>query len=352
MSLPLSFRLGLVGAQETTGKLDAYENLSISGQGETPCTAAISTSSQQVQCTFALNQSGSSYNSPSGSSIFSKINPGSCDAVENAGFKTSEATSGSATTDFLNLTVDATEKNCDGPVEKEGKMVCKVSKTFCARADLVVSGESSVIAGMLNGVVDFYYATDGTFTSTISTSAFNPESASASETRTVDVSVTRGSCGSAQETGNLAIGSTLNLCVFAADADVQVTSLKSVSVTPYGGTGTEIISVDSSNNFVTTTDASTDGVTISTLMIPTYYDAQNGAAGSVTVSGTAMLTYSRRVLTARGLQVEEETAPFEFEVPLESTDLPKIAEVDEESGANFIGVGMAGFAIAGAIAVF
>ncbi len=349
-----------------------YESVTIVGND---CTASAAEGTDTIQCTYSTTNVPSS-----GANVYSMITEGSC--ADNTAFTTSEATSsdgGTATTASLPVTVSNDEKNCVGSstVVVDGENVCQVSKTACSRADVVDAvQEVSVNAAMLDVSITYNYAADGTFTVSVDTASFDPENTSTDATRSVAIQVFKGSCGTSgaceitaessdcYASDPLAIGTAMELCVVPADSDVKVTGLQSVTVTPAGeGTDvTTIVEADGSANFVTTVDVddAARGVTLSTLMIPFYYDEQDGAAGSVAVAGTALLEYisGRRLAVPldRLLQSADDETPFSVNVPLEKSETPEVAQKEAlESSASLVGIGFAGLAAAvaaGACALF
>lgn len=350
-----------------------YESVVLEGNG---CTASTVAGTNTIQCAFKSN------NVPAdGANIYSKIIEGSC--ADNAVFTTSEASSSDSTgytTAALSVTVSNDEKNCVGSSTTvvDGKTVCQVTKAACSRVDVVDATEDvSVNAAMLDASITYNYAADGSFDVSVDTAAFDPEQTSAAATRTVDIQVFKGACGTSgaceitaegsdcYASDALAIGSTMALCIVPADTDVRVTGLQSVTVTP-AGAGTEVTTVvdaDGNANFVTTvaTDDNARGATLSTLMIPLYYDEQAGSAGSVAVAGTALLEYMTDAPVQRRLEVPldrllqsvDDETPFSISVPLDRKETPEVAQKESlESGASFTGVGVAGFAFASVFALF
>ena len=63
-----------------------------------------------------------------------------------------------------------------------------------------------------------------------------------------------------------------------------------------------------------------------------YFDSQGGKAGSITITGTAMISYSsRRLKGSRSLRVIKEEFPFGLDVPLVvATDTPEVARIKSE----------------------
>jgi len=364
-------------AQTTTADLAAYQSVTIAGQD---CEASASESGDTLQCTFATSAI------PPSANTLSKITAGSCDDAANQSFTVSETSTSSGIvgveTPLLPISVSDAEKNCAAPIMKDGKPVCEVTKTACARADVVdIAEQISVNAAMMDVDITYYYATDGTFEVSVDTAAFDPESVSADATRTVGIQVWKGDCGTAAceitAAGSdcygedpLEIGSSMVLCVVPEDQDVKVTGLRTVTVAPApaGAEAMTVVAADGASNFVTTVDLEEGGrgATLSTLMIPLYYDEQLGAAGSVSVAGTALLEYVSTTPTTSGpvrrklevsldrvLQAVEERTPFFVSVPLGRKDVPQVAQMEVvESGAGVAGVGLAGLAVAGAYALF
>mmetsp|Transcript_15074 Transcript_15074/g.30737 ORF Transcript_15074/g.30737 Transcript_15074/m.30737 type:complete len:373 (-) Transcript_15074:184-1302(-) len=346
-----------------------YESVTIVGSS---CTASAVEGTDTIQCTYNTT------NVPTeGANVYSKIVEGSC--ADNTAFAISAASSSNATgttTEALPVTVSVDEKNCVGSSTTvvDGETVCQVSKTACSRADVVDATEAvSVNAAMLDVGITYNYAADGSFSVSVDTAAFDPQSTSVNATRTVDIQVFKGACGTSgaceitaessdcYASDALAIGSAMELCIVPADTDVKVTGLQSVTVTPAGSDTevTTVVEVDGTANFVTTVavDDAARGATLTTLMIPLYYDEQAGAAGSVAVAGTALLEYisGRRleVPLDRLLQSADGETPFSVNVPLENKEMPEVAQKETlESSASVAGIGVAGLAAAGAYALF
>ncbi|KAL7467209.1 hypothetical protein ACHAXS_007457 [Conticribra weissflogii] len=354
--------------------LAAYQAVAIAGQD---CEASAAEGTDTLQCTFAATAV------PPEANTLSKITAGSCADPANASFTVSETSTSSGIvgveTPLLPMDVSDAEKNCATPIMKDGKPVCEVTKTACARADVVdIAQQVSVNAAMMDVEVTYYYATDGTFEVSVDTAAFDPESVSADATRTVGIQVWKGDCASATceitaagsdcyGSDPLEIGSSMVLCVIPEDQDVKVTGLQTVTVTPApaGAEAMTVVAADGSTNFVTTVvlESGGRGATLSTLMIPLYYDEQLGEAGSVAVAGTALLEYISSTPTTAGpirrqlevsldrvLQAVEERTPFVVSVPLGKKETPQVAQMEvlESAASGMAGVGLAGAAVAGA----
>lgn len=213
--------------------------------------------------------------------------------------------------------------------------VCKNSgtcvQTHCFRADFVVGGVS-VLAAMSQIVSTIKYDKDGSFSVTVETSNFTADSQDANATADANVTATFGECGSASNMGEvLQIGDVAVLCIYSR-ANVWL-SLRSVSANP----GDQVLVNDMGEpNFVTSFNDNATSVTLRTLVIPAYFDAQGGSSGSIVIKGTAKIFYSaRRLVSDRFLHEEVVEAPFGLQVPLaRRVDDPAIAPVIVEEG-NF-----------------
>jgi hypothetical protein len=92
------------------------------------------------------------------------------------------------------------------------------------------------------------------------------------------------------------------------------------------------------SNFVTSFENQANPVTLSTLMIPVFYDLQGGSAGSITINGAASIIYSRRLESGRFLQDEEE-GKFLIEIPLADRSVPVVVDsVAEENSGRVSGL--------------
>lgn len=220
----------------------------------------------------------------------------------------------------------------------DGDLTCKNSGvctwTHCFRADYWYGG-TNILADMYEAISTVTYNKDGTFTATVQTAPFSATDATASAVRSPTVSVRLGPCNVMRMNRDLQveIGSTLEICVYSDDNDVAL-ALRDVSANP----GSQVlIDVDGKPNFVTeVTNEGTSAVTLATLMIPVYYDSQGGQAGSVTITGTADITYMSRRHLSRELMLDDkvESAPFELEILLTlSQNNPLVAQKSRDDGA-------------------
>lgn len=254
------------------------------------------------------------------------------------------------------ITITAAEKTCENPDENG---FCVVAKNFCSRVDIFDTAENiSVKAAIYLGTSTFKYATDGSFQVDVTTASFDPEAANADATRIETVEAYRCDAdgNDATESGNIAVGDTLHICVYSADSDVtvEVTELdlmfeENVLASPIASSipnfvtavGTKSVSGKSGNVQV-----------ISTLMIPSIYD--NAGGKIITANGTASVVYGRRMLktTSRDLQADEETTKFDVEFQLGETVDPAIAKEGTkiESGASAVEFGMITLIAGGALA--
>ena len=85
----------------------------------------------------------------------------------------------------------------------------------------------------------------------------------------------------------------------------------------------------------------TSQVTLETLMIPAYFDAQGGNAGSIIITGTALISYTTCHLHNQRSLTDEEEAAFDLKVPyVSSAEIPEVAQVNanEENGGAMVSV--------------
>lgn len=354
-----------------TAELAAYQNAQIL---ENSCLATASEAGDLIQCNF------SGYYDTALARVYTKITAGSCSDVANVVFTTSETTSSDGATGFktdsLSISVTDAEKNCEAEgtssgVNSSGKSFCTVTKAACARADLVDLVEGvSVKAAMMDATITYKYAQDGTFDVFVDTASFDPSNVSSAASRTVTIQVFKGACGTTSaceltgangatcyDADPLEIGTTMDLCIVPEDSDVKVVGIQSVTVTPTGDGAevTTVVDAAGAVNFVTAVnvDSVTRGATLSSLMIPLYYDDQLGAAGSISIAGNAILEYidilpTRRLEVSfdRLLQSIDKEIPFSIIVPLNRKENPAFASEDIiGSGANAAVVGWTSLAL-------
>mmetsp|Transcript_31023 Transcript_31023/g.65438 ORF Transcript_31023/g.65438 Transcript_31023/m.65438 type:complete len:898 (+) Transcript_31023:360-3053(+) len=328
------------------GKLDFYQSLDLLGD----CTVDTRSGRESVLCSYYAVPSLP--DDPALATVYSKLVLGSC--AESPAFVASDAANGGiadATTPSLDMLVTLDEKNCDPTEAINGE--CVVVRPFCSRGDVIDNdAKVSVRSLVVGGDATFTYRRDGSFSTDVATADFVADVVSADATRTVAVRVFRGECGSPDttceiggvadcfETGGLAVGSTLHLCLVPADEDVRLTSLRSVVAaagTPPSSVSVEWVDDEGSPNFVTRVVVEEDGkgITLSSLMTPAYYDAQDGGGeGSVSVTGTVVVEYvasgsgRKLVRLLQATREGEENTPFSISVPLETKTLPQIASRD------------------------
>ncbi|KAL7481896.1 hypothetical protein ACHAW6_007577 [Cyclotella cf. meneghiniana] len=222
------------------------------------------------------------------------------------------------------------------------------TRTHCFRADFVVEGVS-VLASMFEVVSTITFEKDGTFSVEVDTSDFTASSEQTNTTVAATVTATLGDCGSTPNSGEaLEIGDTAVICISSPD-NVKL-SLKSVTAKP----GDQVLVNDNGEpNFLTTFNGNAQSVTLRTLMIPAYFDSQGGSAGSITIEGTAEISYSARHLVSSRYLGEVEEALFGLEVPLiHHFDDQKVVQVNAEGNfGNIVGLGSM-IPLVGAGAVF
>ena len=213
------------------------------------------------------------------------------------------------------------------------------NNTHCFRANFVVQ-DVPVLAAMSQVASVITYDKDGSFTVAVDTSAFTANDATTNTTVAPNVTATLGECGSTSNTAEaLDIGDTAVICI-SSDANVLL-SLKSVTATP----GDQVLVNNLGDpNFLTTFNNNANPVTLSTLMITGYYDAQGGDAGSILIQGTAQIAYTSRRLQGGRFLEDVEEAPFGLQVPLvRRVSAPEVAQISAEEGNVGKTLGWSGF---------
>ncbi len=247
-----------------------------------------------------------------------------------------------------------------------------VTLNYCLRADLYDDSNPnfSVGARKVNLRLDITYDDEGFFNVTsIQTSAFISSAVNSSATRTVGIKIFKDSCPygceivfgdfscfTSEENG-FKIGDTIILCLKADATDVELRGIESAKIEAGQVFSSDIVSFEAygtpgSDNFVTATSVANGEVTLSTLLIPAYYDALDGEVdGSLEISGTVLLGYiqssdrqrdllGHRDVYHRRLQNEnqvqdEETPPFSVKIPLGKLDnTPKISHGGNKSSST------------------
>jgi len=200
--------------------------------------------------------------------------------------------------------------------------------THCFRADFVVEGVS-MLAEMSEVVSAITFEKDGSFSVVVETSDFTAISEQTNATVAATVTATLGECGSTSNIGEaLQIGDTVVVCISSPD-NVKL-SLKSVIANP----GNQVLVNDIGDpNFLTTFNDNAKSITLRTLMIPVYFDAQGGNSGSIVIEGIAKISYPARRLVSSRYLGEVEEALFGLEVPLvHHVDDLEIAQMNAEEG--------------------
>ncbi|KAL7484596.1 hypothetical protein ACHAW6_014891 [Cyclotella cf. meneghiniana] len=195
--------------------------------------------------------------------------------------------------------------------------------THCFRADFVVEG-LSVLAAMIQVVSVIIFEKDGSFSVDVGILDFATTSETIDTKVATTVTATLGECGSTSNIEEaLHIGDTAVVCISSPD-NVQL-SLKSVTANP----GNQVlVNGIGEPNFLTTLNDNGKSVMLQTLIIPVYFDALGGSAGSIVIEGTAEISYSARRLVGSSYLGEVEEALFGLEVPLiRYVDDPEIAQI-------------------------
>ncbi len=197
-----------------------------------------------------------------------------------------------------------------------------VKLEYCLRADLYDDSDTSFSVGAkkVNLHLIITYESESDFSiASIETSEFAASSSSATATRSVRIRVFKDTCTLGCEIVNgdgnecftsdadkVHIGSILALCLKGDATDVELTGIESAKVES-NEYSSAIVSfnengVAGTNNFVTTTSVANGEVNLQTLLVPAYYDAQDGGAdGFLVVSGTVLLAYIDSSSRRRGL---------------------------------------------------
>lgn len=235
----------------------------------------------------------------------------SCEAVTEASTEQSSATSA--------IEVTAECKN-GGSCTSE----------HCVRID-IKSQDVSLLAAMFKVDSTVLYDRDGAFSAKVQTEAFTSTNKTASTAVSRTLSATLGKCGSSGALPPLNIGDVAYVCISSQD-DIKI-NLTNVVANP----GEQALVTDGMANFVTSFEKEANPVTLSTLMIPVFYDLQGGNAGSITINGTASIIYSRRLESGRFLEDDEE-GKFLIELPLVERSVPVVVDSVTEENAGQVSV--------------
>ncbi len=246
------------------------------------------------------------------------------------------------------------------------------SLKYCIRCDLYQEGENdfSIMARKFDLSLNITFETNATFNvDSILTSEFIASDADANATRSVSIQVFKGECDSNPTcnvntddcfsgVNKVVVGNTLDLCIKAPDADVKVRGLEFATAEAGETYQSELIAKSGTDgevgipNFVTRSVVNEQGeLTLSTLLLPSYYDALAGSGVNsfITVSGVALVEYElvsgsgsrhRRLKSdsdsnERMLQVSEVDNPaFSASIPLDVGDVPAIAQTGTSSIGN------------------
>ena len=337
----------------------------------------------KVFCTFVTQQLSDSLGQykevhpPSSTTLNAAMVQGTCDDhIADFTFKEVDINSNNSGNHLvdaeLDLEVTDDEKNCIGAGTRSTNPdhyrkddgSCFIRKHFCARAELsdtTTDKNIRVAANLLKGWVDFTFAMDGTFTVTTTTDSFDPELGEAMAERSVGVKVSQGACGdtlcelgSVNACPDVEVNTVLDLCIEPTDSDVKITGLNTVIAT--ANSIQTLIDGSGVENFVTeVSDLNTKAVTLSTLLVPSYYDEHEGESGDITLSGLAGISYTRRLLRTRDL-LEDPEGPILFRAKIstktkESTPMIAHAQEKEASdGRRMLALGISILAAAGVMA--
>jgi len=257
-----------------------------------------------------------------GAALFMNMLQGSCEVWTEASTEQSSATSA--------IQVTAECKN-GGSCTSE----------HCIRIDIKAQGVS-LLAAMFKVDSTVLYDRDGAFSAQVQTGAFTSTDKTVSAAVSRTLSATLGKCGSSEVPTPLNIGDVAYMCISSQD-DVKI-NLTNVVANP----GEQALVTDGMANFVTSFENEANPVTLSTLMIPIFYDLQGGNAGRVTINGTASIIYSRRLESGRVLEDDEE-GKFLIELPLDERSVPVVVDSVAEENAGWVlgltSVVVTGFAV-------
>jgi len=237
-----------------------------------------------------------------GAVLFIRLAEGACQVGDEA------TTEGSLATIGMDLNQDC-------------KNAGSCTSTSCLRIDVKSQGVS-ILASMYDVVSVLEYSKEGLFSATVQTAEFKANGESITTIATTSLSASLGVCGSTYEVDSpLKVGSIASICI-SSDDDIKLL-LKFVVANP----GNQVLVDNGVANFLTTLQENKNYVTLSTLMVPIFYDLQSGDAGRITVNGTASIIYSRRLENGHSLEETEESL-FLIEIPLASgTRVPDISQV-------------------------
>lgn len=239
------------------------------------------------------------------------------------------------------------ELTSDSSCKNQGACAFK----HCFRADYFLDGIST-LANMTEINSNITYQKDGSFTVVIQTAEFVAQSNTLDASVAKNVTVVLGECGMNPQAAPLEIGDAAAICVSNGDSSIKL-NLASVQANPGGQV---LVDSDGDPNFITELiNDGTNQVTLKTLMIPAYYDTQNGNAGSITINGTALITYTTRQLYDGRALTGPEESHFTLAVPLSHTKDPEVSqqamEMDENAG-NHLYFNVAVIALLGQIFVW
>lgn len=254
------------------------------------------------------------------------------------------------------IDVDITASEISVAALNQGGKIKSVITSHCFRADFYPkesgsTSNTSAAAKKWDVTTNYTFYMEGDFDVEVTTEAFTPALASESTTRQVTVSANNNVCGVTASAGPYSINTVLTVCVSVIDVDVDIADIKDVKIQGISPE-VDVVYANSAPSFVTVVSGNdTKEITIKTLLVSGIFDSLGGSSGTVTLVGTALLTYTDRRLSdkKRSLKEGEETAPFSIEIEIEGGDVPKIAQQEEMDGSQRIGVGIAAVAAAGFI---
>jgi len=247
-----------------------------------------------------------------GAALFMNMLQGSCEVWTEASTEQSSATSA--------IQVTAECKN-GGSCTSE----------HCIRIDIKAQGVS-LLAAMFKVTSTVLFDTDVAFSAEVQTEAFTSTDKNASVAVPRTLSATLGKCGSSEAAQPLNIGDVAYVCISSQD-DIKI-NLINVIANP----GEQALVTDGVANFVTSFENEANPVTLSTLMLPVFYDLQGGNAGGVTINGTASIIFSRRLESGSFLKDDDE-GKFLIEVLLAEHSVPAVVDsVTEENAGRVLGL--------------
>ena len=135
------------------------------------------------------------------------------------------------------------------------------------------------------------------------------------------ISVSLGECGMDSDTAPFDIGYSAAVCISVDDNTV---TLKLISVEANPG-NQHLVNFNGVPNLITEVlNEGTNQMTLKSIMVPTYYNTQDGNAGFITMSGTTLINYTYCRLSYGRALGDSKESPFTFEIPLNQRMNPEV----------------------------